>query len=350
MPFVYPSNFKITQIMPDLMQRGREGRVGLDIFPPTEVNVAEVRWIQKDNYYGLQQFRGLGGEPTHVQRVGLKTFAYEPGVFGEFVDINEQELVRRAGSAPIDTTPIDVTDLVMEADEQLIGREFDRMEASVWSILTTGTLSLSKPGPNAATIAYTDTYPIQSYTASVTWGTSATATPIKDFQNVQQLQLGRSVDFGAGAVAYANQVTLNKLMNNQNTADLNGRRTQYGATINNLADIGSYWQAQNLPRLVAYDQGYFATIGLTGAGSFTKFIPDNKVVVVGKRPGNARVGEYQLTRNASNNLNAGSYRYMIDRINGVNGEKRTPANIEVHRGHNGGPAVYYPSAIVVMNV
>ena len=350
MPFIYPNNFKMTQIMPDLMARGREGRVGLDILPPTDSNFAEVRWIQKDNYYGLQQFRGLGGEPVHVLRVGLKTYTYEPGVFGEYIDINEIELVKRAGSAPIDTTPINVDDLVVEADEQLIGREYDRMEASIWSILTTGTLSLSKPGPNNSTIAYTDTYAIQNFTATVPWGTVATATPIQNFQAVQQLQLGRSVDFGAGATSYANNATLNKLLNNQNNADFNGRRTQFGATVNNLKDVASYWQAQNLPKLVGYDDGYFATIGQSGASQFTKFIPDNTVVVVGKRPAGALVGEYQLTRNASNGLNPGSYRYLLDRINGVNGEKRTPANIEVHRGHNGGPVIYYPSAIVVMHV
>ena len=110
-----PRNFEIREIEQDLITASRDGRVGLDIFSERAVNAGEVRWTQEDNYYGLQQFRGLDGEPTHVQRVGLKTYSYEPGVFGEFVTVTEEELTKRAGTAPLDTTPIDVSDLVLGA-------------------------------------------------------------------------------------------------------------------------------------------------------------------------------------------------------------------------------------------
>ncbi len=350
MPFTYPQNYEIQSIMPQLMARGREGRLGLDIFPIREVNAAQVRWTQQDNFYGLQQLRGLDGAPTHVQRVGMKTYVYEPAVFGEYIDITETELTTRAGSAPVDNTPIDVADLVVDADMQLINREYDRQEWMAWQAMVYGQISVVLDGPTGQQTGYTDTFPIQTYSASVPFSTFATAKPIAAFQAVQQMAVGYSVDFGAGAMAVANSVTINNILNNTNTADLGGRRDMYGATVNNLAGVNSYWQGQNLPRLVAYDAGYYPKIGQNTTAQFVKFVPDNTIVVIGRRPGNAKVGEYLVTRNASNGFRPGSYRYVIDRANGINGEKRTPANIEIHRGHSGGIALYFGSAIVVMHV
>jgi hypothetical protein len=350
--FNYPTNYELSQIEPDLTARGEAGRAGLQIMPIRNVAAGEVRWSQQDNFYGLQALRGLDGAPTRVQRVGTKTYTYEPGVFGEYIDITETELTRRAGYAP-NGTPIDIADLVVDADQQLINREFDRIEATIWALLTTGTFSIKMDGPTGTQVGFSDTFAIQTFTAGVTWATSATATPIANFQAVQQLGMaaGHSVDLGAGAIAYMNSVTSNRLLNNANAADLSGRRMNSGSTPNNTGDVNRYFAAQNLPQMQVYDRGYQTTltVGAT-VGPFVKFIPDGKVVVVGNRPSGAKVGEYFKTRNASNGLNPGSYAYTLDRANGVNAEKRTPANIERHRGHNGGPVIYFPSAVVVMNV
>jgi hypothetical protein len=352
MAFIYPTNYELSQIEPDLIARGAAGRLGLEILPVRNVNAGEVRWTQQDNYYGLQALRGLDGAPTRVQRAGNKIYSYEPGVFGEYVDITETELTRRAGYSPAGT-PIDVSDMIIEADQQLINREFDRIESTNWALLTTGTFSIKLDGPTGTQVGFTDTFSIQTYSASVPWATSVTATPITNFQAVQQLGMaaGHSVDLGAGAVAYMNSVTSNRLLNNTNASDLAGRRVNGSNTLNSVADVNRYLAAQNLPQIQVYDGGYQSTItvGAT-AGPFVKFIPDGKVVVVGKRVSGAKIGEYLKTRNASNGLQPGSYAYTIDRANGINGEKRTPANIERHRGHNGGPVMYLPGSVVVMSV
>lgn len=351
MAFVYPQNYEISAIMPQLQDRGLAGRVGLELCPIKNTNASQVRWIQEDDYYGLQQMRGMDGAPTHVQRVGSKTFVYEPAIFGEVIPITEQELTTRAGSAPIDNTPIDVSELVLNADQQLINREYDRMESSVWTLFTTGTLSIKLDGPNGTQVAYTDTYPIQTYSASIPWSTVATATPLSNIQSAQQLSVGYSVDFGPAAKMYLNRVTANRMLNNTNASDLGGRRLNNGGTINSMADINTYFLGQGLPQIVVYDQGYRNKIGTTGSTNFTKFIPDGKFVLVGARPGNARLAEYQVTRNLNNPNGApGSYRYVKDYANGINAEKRTPPNIEIHRGHSGGISLYYPSAVVVGSV
>jgi hypothetical protein len=211
--FNYPTNYELSQIEPDLTARGEAGRAGLQIMPIRNVNAGEVRWSQQDNFYGLQALRGLDGAPTRVQRVGTKTYTYEPGVFGEYIDITETELTRRAGYAP-NGTPIDIADLVVDADQQLINREFDRIEATIWALLTTGTFSIKMDGPTGTQVGFSDTFAIQTFTAGVPWATSATATPIANFQAVQQLGMaaGHSVDLGAGAIAYMNSVTSNRLL------------------------------------------------------------------------------------------------------------------------------------------
>lgn len=351
MPFIYPTSFSFSEIQPDLMARGREGRIGLDIMPPVNDDAAKVRWAQKDNFFGLQALRGLDGAPTRVQRVGQKIYEYEPGVFGEYLDVTETELTIRSQNINVATQPVDVGDLVLDLDNQLIGRELDRMESSVWTLLTTGTINIIIDGPDGTQIGYSDTYTFQTFTALNKWGSLSTATPIANFQSVQQLgeAAGHSVDFGAAATTYMNTKTANLLLNNQNASDFGGRRSQYGATLNNLPALNSYWQGQNLPKIVTYDKGYIPRQG----GKFKKFIPDNVFVTIGQRPNNVRIGEYKMTRNASNGFRPGSYRYVIDRASGGgsgNAEKRTPANIEVHRGHNGGPVIYYPTAVIVGSV
>lgn len=363
MPFIYPTSFLMSEIQQDYIRRGREGRLGLDIMPIVDKRAAKVRWKQKDNYYGTQAFRGMDGAPTRVIRVGHKIYEYEPGVFGEFTEITETELTTRAAGFPVETTPIDISDLYMEAQELLIGREYDRIESSIWTLLTTGVLQIIMDGPDGTQIGYKDSYTFQSLAALVPWSTAATATPILDFQRAQQLGIaaGHSVNFGAAAKAYATQNTWNRLLNNQNAADFAGKRAQYGQTFNDLAMFSNFFQGQNLPQPVTYDQGHIPRQGSSpgtqafGGGLLKKFIPDGIVVIVGQRPQNARVGEYITTINASNNFNPGSYQYTIDRANGGgqgggNGEKKTPANIEHHRGHNGGPVIYYPTSVIVLTV
>ncbi len=346
MPFTYPTSVEIRAIEPDLIQADLSSRLGMQIMPIRDVNVAKVRWTQQDNFYGLQALRGMDGQPAHVQRVGNRTYEYEPGVFGEYIDITETELVTRAGSADVASTPISIDDLVVDADKLLIQREDDRIESSIWTLLTTGVISITLNGPNGTQIGYRDSYTIQTYSASISWATVATAVPIRNFQAVQQLGVGHSVDFGSGATAYMNSTTVNNLINNTNAADLGGKRIGGGSTVNTIPETASLLLGLNLPRIAVYDGGYIATSG----GGLIKFIPDNKVVVVGRRTNGARIGEYLRTRNASNGFRPGPYRYVIDRANGINAEKRTPANIEIHRGHNGGPTMMYPSAVVVMTV
>jgi len=227
---------------------------------------------------------------------------------------------------------------VMECQDQLLGRRLDRIEKIVWDLLTAGTFSVA--GPDGVTM-HTDTFTLQTASAAVAWATFATATPLKDFRAVQLLSRGYSVSFGADAKAYMNRVTFNNLVANTNTADLAGRRTSGLQTVLTLGEINSVLAGEGLPQIVIFDGGY-----LDSSGTFQPFIPNSKVVVVGRRLDGAPIGNYVYTRNANNpGLEPGPYMKVVD-----NEEREVPRLIEVHDGHNGGPIIEFPSAVVILTV
>lgn len=311
-----------------------------DLFPIRETNAAMVVWEQRDDYLGLMQIRGYNGQPPSVPHVGTKRYIKTPGVYGEFDAIDELELTTRAAPGTF-TQNISIDDLVSERLEKLMTRQVNRQAWVLWTLLSTGVYTVLDA---KGAIVDQDSYTPQGFAASVTWATSATATPLADFRAVQLLSRGASVTFGPRAKAFMNQATFNSLIGNTNAADLGGRRTEGLASIEGLAAANELTTRDNLPTIVVYDEGY-----KDDTNTFNLWIPNNKVIVVGARSNGASVGEFLLTRNAQNpGFGSAPYQEVVDsaRVNG----NRPPRSIEVHRGMNGGPAVYYPGSVVVMTV
>lgn len=350
MNFLYPTAAETFELMPDLDKRARAGRLFLDLFPTKPRKTFFVRWVQRDNYYGLMQMRGLDGAPPKIQSVGSKTYVYEPGVYGEHDVITEREWLTKADPTDM-TRRVDMTDEVIARMNLLTNRKLDRMEYNSVQLCANGTITIPLAGPNGQEI-YTDTYSIQRFTATVPWGTVATATPIADMQAMQQKSVGHGIDFGAGAIFVVNQVKANQLLNNTNTADFGGRRNQAGATLNNLDAFNNYFQGQGLPKVVVYDKGWqLAPLsgGITSPSTqFQKFLDNNTGILIGKRLNGDPVGEWQQTVQAMQPGNAGpgEYTFVKDYAKGVNAPMEVPPRLEVHHGFNGGLALYYPSAIV----
>lgn len=337
--YAFPTAARLREIEMDLLPRLIADDPLSAILPMEEVNESVIMWTQGDNYLGLQQLRGLNGEPSRVARVGARTYLAQPGVYGEFLAIDETELTRRGRQDDL-TQHINLTDLVMKLQEQLLQRRLDRWRHIGWTLLATGTFSVA--APNGA-VLHTDTYSMQTAAAAVSWATLATATPIIDFRALQTKHRGHSVDFGRRAKAYLNRTTANNLLNNTNAADLAGRRVDNGNTVNSLNAINSIMLDNDLPEFVIYDEGY-----LDDSGTFQPWIPNERVVVVGRRTNGGRLGSYQMTRNASNpNSAPGAYTRVVTK--GIGENERPPASIEVHDGHNGGPAIEFPSAVIVFD-
>lgn len=336
--FTYPKNSELSEIAQDLVAVLTRDDPIFDILPIRSVDASLVEWEQGDNYVGLQQIRGLEGEPLRVKRVGLKRFAQQPGVFGEFLRIGETELTTRRAAGTYNQ-PISLDDLVMRLQEQLLTREINLIKKIGWNLVALGQFSVIGPG---GVVMLTGEYEPQTYDALVDWGTPGSATPLQDFRNIALLGRGTSSKFGAGATAYMNQETFNKLISNTNAADLYGRRTSGLANVLSLNDTNALLMGEGLPKIEIYDDGY-----LDDAGDFQLYIPADSVVVVGQRPGGAMPGEYQMVRNASNrNMEPGPYDAIVDSLDTGTPIPRT---IDVHRGHNGAPALQYPSQIVIVD-
>lgn len=331
--WVYPQAIALRQVAAELAPRLMQGRVIFDIMPLTEEDDDLLAWEQRDNYTGLQATRGLNGEPTRVKHTGGKRYLVEPGYYGEYEMIDERELTRRRAWGQL-AGGIDVTDLVLDRQQKLQVRELDRQEQVGWNALL-GTYSVA----DGTSVLATDTWSPQTYSAGVPWATSATATPLQDLRAIQLKGRGYSVDFGPRATAYMNRTTLNAMLNNTNAADLGGQRgTGTFAPIIGEQELNQRLGAAGLPGVQPYDMGY-----LDDTGTFQLFIPNNKVIVVGARTDGDPVMEYRITRNATLNGRPGSYSLVVE-------SDDPPKTIAVHRGHNGGPVLWHPAAIVVATV
>ncbi len=334
MSLIFPTAAEIRAVEREREPNLTKNRPIFEIMPLVTEDTPIVRWEQEDNIIGLQQLRGLGGKPAIIKGVGGKVYTVEPGIYGEKRPIDEVELTMRRQYGTTDR-PVDISDLVMKASEQLQSRFLDRVEYVGWNALL-GTYSVL--GQNGS-IAHADTFAVQTASANVAWGTAATATPLLDFREIKLKARGKGATFGRGAKAYMNAGEVNKLLGNLNAEDLFGKRDQNQSTISGLGAINKILAEADCPEIVEYDGGYYDE-----AGSWAQFLPDDKVIVVGMRYTGRTIGDYCMTRNASNpNMEAGQYTKVVD-----NGDREVPRLIEVHNGHNGAPRIYFPSNVCVL--
>jgi hypothetical protein len=337
---LYPTTSELITINQLLLPNLESNRVPLNpangMFPIRSVDQHWLEWEQRDNYTGLQQARGLNGKPSMVRPIGGQRYQIQPGVYGEFEVVDEQELTTRRPWGQW-AGPIDISDLVREKQDHLLQRRLDRIEKICWDLMLAGTYQVL--GPNGA-ILHVDSFTTQTFAAGTPWSTLATSTPFADIRQVQLKSRGYSVSFGAGAKMWMNRTTAINLLSNQNANDLGGRKTSFATITNNLSHVNELLAGDDLPQFAIYEGGY-----VDEANVFRLFIPNGKIVLVGARRDGDTVGEYRFTRNVNNPQFApGAYTRVIDDPDEI------PRTVVVHDGHSGGPVLYYPSAIVVLTV
>lgn len=337
--YQYPENRELQEVEQDLLPVLLLDDPIFEFMPIVEIDSHLLEWEQEDNYFGLQQLRGLDGQPGNVRAVGGKGYRAEPGVYGDFLTIDEEELTKRRQWGTF-ATPVNVTDLVRRRQDLLLSRRISRIRYVAWKLVTAG-LFITQ---NRHGVIHTDQYTMQTYNASA-WGTPTTATPLADFRGAQLLSRGHSVSFGASATAFMNRTTSNKLLANTNAADLGGKRTSGLANILSIAETNNVLGMEDLPQLRIFDDTY-----QDDAGATQLFIPNDVVAIIGRRSSGARIMDYAMTRNANNPDSApGAYVAVVDHA--TDGPaKQVPPTIEVHDGHNGGPRLYLPSSIIIMDV
>jgi hypothetical protein len=343
---VYPTSAELKLVEQDKLALLVQDDPLFEMFPIVEEDAHLLIWEQYGNFIGLQAWRGFDGAPPKVSQTAISQYTMEPGVYGETEIIGEQELTiaRKPGTFG-DPAPFDY--LVAIRQDKLLQRRLDRIRWIGWTLMTTGTFNVASP--QGGTV-HSDTYNLQTSTGAVTWSTHSTATPLADIRAAQLLSRGHSVAFDSGAKLFINRKWYNHMIANTNVNDLGGRRTQGLATFDNLGQVNQLLTQDGLPNIAVYDEGYYPD----GGGGFTQWIPDAVGVLIGRRVSGVTVGEYRMTRNANNPNGApGAYTFVRDMGSGDGSNRdsgRTPRQLLVEDGHNGGPVVYFPSAIVTMSI
>lgn len=335
--YTYPTSTELREIEQVKLPRLTQDSPIFRLFPFEGARSHILEWEQEDNYFGMQQIRGLNGKPPRVATVGVRSFMMKPGVYGEFMAVDEMErTIRRAyGSF---NAPVDLGDLVMRRQDQLLERRLNRVEYLCWQLAIYGYFRVMDV--KGATV-HTSGYQNQQTTAAVTWATTATATPLADLRAVNLLSRGQSGGFGAGATAYMNRVTCNYLLANTNPNDLGARLAAGVVPVTSVESMNAILAREDLPNAVVYDDGYY-----DDTNTWTQWIPNGKVLVVGRRANGAAVGSFRYTFNVNNpGGEPAPYTRVIDRTSDT-----IPAEVEVHDGFNGGPVIMFPGTLVVMNV
>jgi hypothetical protein len=334
--FTFPTGAELDGIEQVFLPQLTRDNPAFEIFPSINKDVPLLMWEQLDNFLGFMAPRGLGGRPTLVKPVGSKTYQMSPGYYGEFMTLDEAELTLSRKFASFNE-PVDVTDLVVQRGNQLLHRQLQRERWLVWQLLSKGYFLSTNA---AGAILHADSYTQRTFTATVTWATVASATPFADCRAIRPYARGYSVSFGRGARGYANNTTIRNFLNNTNSADVGGKRRDVGATFNSLANMNEFLNANDCFELVEWDGVWQDD---TGANNLD--IPDNTVIVVGRRLDGAPIGQMVYTRNVNNpGFAPGPYFHTFQPPTQV------PATVEVHRGVNCGIALHFPGAIVVMSV
>lgn len=302
-----------------------------EYFPIRTENSDTVLWEQKDDFRGLQNVRGIGGQFGVVKRVSLNRFSVIPGYYGDDAIIDETDLTRLRSPGQFGAK-IDARQLVLERQEHLLNREIDGFRYAAWQIAQ-GRFTRADAATGA--ILHTDVFALQSYQGS-NWFDLTNGTPLKDMRAMKPLARAKGTRFDKTARLFLNTNTVNAMLNNNNANDLGGKRSLNGSTLSlTLDQVNEILVANDLPMIVEYDDGYVDENKV-----YQPYIPDGQGVLFGKRIDGAPLGGIVQTINASNPGQApGPY-------DGAFESEKAPKVIVVQRGVNYAPIVEYPGSIV----
>lgn len=340
------------RIAPDLVQTQANDNPIFQKFPIRQLNAARLRWSIKENYRGLMNLRGYDGAPTRVLRPGENLYEVNPGVFGEFGQLDEMELTERARSLPMDmTVPIDVSDMVTEWQAVLTTRLVQRMCQMAWGVALMHNLTILFPqgGPG-----FTESFPGQTMTVAVLWSDPMNSTPIHDLRQLQFVYgRGTSNDFQQKAEAWMNGRTAQYIMQNRNPADAGGIRGDLGATIfNSVDEFNKILLASGAPKICIFDgspQMDTAPNTPFVNNNYAMYIPDGVVWVCAARPGGDLPGAFLYTRHMVNGGGTQPYAF-VDDYTKSEPHPQVPPKIIIQQGFNGGPVQERPTQTVTMMV
>lgn len=335
MKYTYPNEATLTKIGRELVTEMNTQNPIFDfVFPIVEKREIKVRWYQDDNVGGLMKIRGAGGPPTRRNPVGRTYFETEPGHFGEFMGIDEIELLALGRGIPKNNLAIavDVSDRVDQHMQTLRQVYYNRLRQMAWTLARLGDLKIYLP---TGGIGYEEAFTVRTRTAPILWTNLATAKPLFDLQQQHQLYgVGTAYAFGYTSVVIMNTYTSNLLFGNTNAADWGGKKGVGGESSQGMGTYDIVRVGMLLPRIIIWDGGYLAEDGTTWVFD----CPNGEIIHVAVRPDGEKPGEMQLTYNAVNG-ETGTYAFVDDRRTGPT--RQVPPGLDVHMGFSGGLAAHH---------
>lgn len=322
---------KIRELARLYLPRALNERELIKLFPMTNVNETELIYERRQVMTGLQNARGLGGQPGPVKKEGVDQFRVAPGYYGDYYQVDERELINLREAGKWDSFE-NYEAQAARGTTRLTQRFLDRVEYSIAQTITTGGFTANDARGREVT---RDIFNVPSYTPSTLFSDLSNSTPLNYFRDlIPTLELGKSVSFQKGFIL-CSRPSANMILKNQNAADLNGRRLQYGQTVNNIEDFNKLLISNDLPPLLVYDAGYYSDPP-GSAPTFNRFIANGYYVLVGRRTDGEQLGEYRMTRAAQNDGGAPGEWYQVE-------DRRSKSVPEVlmRMGHNGGPVPFY---------
>lgn len=330
---------KLRKLMLLYLPRALATRELLKLFPLTKKDEVVLKYERRQLNTGVQAARGLGGPTQPVKKPGLDALSVAPGYYGDHYDITEEELVNLRDAGKWDDFE-NYDAQAARGTQHLTGRFLDRCELSSAQIITTGGFT----AVNAQGVVYhQDVFDVPQYTPGTLFSDLNNSQPLNYIRDlIPALELGRSVSFRKGFLLMS-RPTVNLIIKNQNPADLNGRRLQYGQTVNSVDDLNDLLLSNDLPRVKVYDAGYY--LDPPGrAPTFNRFLTNGKIVLVGVRDDGELLGEYRLTRAAQNERSAPGEWYQVE-----DRRQKDPCKVTLRAGHNGGPVPYYTEGFATVN-
>lgn len=334
-----PTNQELQTIERELWPR-YANRTIFDILPIQSTEFARISFLQPDTYKGLQNYRGLDQPtrqiPNHYNPYGTMC-SITPGYWGEHDYVSERFITEAAAPGSFCGGPVDLIPYITMLQQNLIERRYNRMEVNAWLALLNGVYyAYGEDGQ----VIYESTFDIRTYATDIPWSDYENSHPLADFRTITaSFGLGTSASFGTDAVAYMNPITANCMFANQNTWDLGKIGLAACCDVMGPDTINRKLNGQGLPgiRIVPDSQ-------LSEDGTPFRVIPDGKVLIVGRRPSGVPIGHYWYTRNAVTcGVTSGPWTKIVD-----NCDQGVPRKIKIFDGHNGGPAIEYPRAVVVL--
>lgn len=348
----YPTNLQLDMLLQEYVT-DTTGLVGLSEFAPiTSFETQRVRWDELDAERGMTAPHAMDADPRIDKRPGSKTREYEPIPFKESDVIKESELLRARELGTLGNV-VNIDRVVARVMKSRADKTKIRAEWCVWQ-MAQGVIDVNENG-----VLVHETFPIQTFDPVVAWDVFATATPFKDWQAACMKFRGPIGATAKGGFGYMNQKTCNHMLNNRNEDDLWGMlQRRFTSTEFGLKEVTTIFEDFGLATPKVYDGGY-----VDRNGDYQFFVPDDVVIVKGKRQLNQVIANFATTpslhRRTPAGVNAPGF-FSILEINGrpndgagvVLSELGDSSNPQIKHtgGVYGGPVCWYPRSIVKMDV